>query len=106
MTAPAFKEIVLDYADVGATPELLDHLSTLACAGEFLWCASDEGRTIECRRFHGDRRRKIHRALWGSWPRSLPRECAREWSLRFRRRDGGRSQCSNIPFVSAVWSGA
>ena len=63
MTAPAFKEIVLDYADVGATPELLDHLSTLACAGEFLWCASDEGRTIECLRIDGDRRYKIHRQV-------------------------------------------
>lgn len=57
MTARHFETIVLDYADAGAPRELLDNLSTVACAGEFLWSAGDEGRTIECLKIDGDRYR-------------------------------------------------
>lgn len=38
----------LDYGSASKKPALLRNLSAIAKAGDFLWTASDEGRTIEC----------------------------------------------------------
>ena len=42
------RPIWLDYRNAAADAELLTNLSAVAVAGDFLWTASDEGRTIEC----------------------------------------------------------
>lgn len=55
MPARHFETIVLDYGEAGATPKLIDSLSTIVCNGRFLWSAADEGRTIECLKMDGDR---------------------------------------------------
>src|SRR5262249_27353647 len=40
--------IWLDYREAAREPKLLCNLSAVAAAGQFLWTASDEGRTIQC----------------------------------------------------------
>jgi len=40
--------IWLDYADAGAKPKFLPNVSAVAPAGDYLWTASDEIRTVEC----------------------------------------------------------
>jgi hypothetical protein len=47
------KRVWLDYAGV-AKQKLLQNLSAVASVGEFMWTASDEGRTIECLERAGD----------------------------------------------------
>jgi len=42
------KTVWLDYAAAGRKPKLLANLSAVAKAGDYLWTASDEMRTIEC----------------------------------------------------------
>lgn len=56
MAAPETERITLDYLGAAADPEgkLLRNLSAIAVAGEYLWTASDEGRTLECLKPEGD----------------------------------------------------
>lgn len=70
MPAYDFKKIVLDYAGVRKKKKILANLSTVAAAGEFLWTASDEGRTVECLKLDGKHYR-LHRQidLDGVFPR-------------------------------------
>jgi hypothetical protein len=46
--APRNSSVWLDYRQAGRAPKLLANLSAVTVAGEYLWTASDEGRTIEC----------------------------------------------------------
>jgi hypothetical protein len=46
-------KIELDYGSAG-DPDLLNNLSGISAAGEFLWSVSDEGRTVECLQKQGD----------------------------------------------------
>jgi hypothetical protein len=49
MAALKIEPIVLDYLGAASgNPKLLTNLSAAAADGEYLWTASDEGRTIEC----------------------------------------------------------
>lgn len=45
--AVRIRSLWLDYREA-ASDDLLCNLSTVAVAGDFLWTASDEGRTLEC----------------------------------------------------------
>jgi hypothetical protein len=45
---PKASSIVLDYGVAAAERKLLTNVSAAAVAGDFLWTASDEGRTVEC----------------------------------------------------------
>src|SRR6476659_2857105 len=53
MVAAKVEQITLDYAGARGLDEILINLSGVAVAGEFLWTASDEGRTVECLRPDG-----------------------------------------------------
>ncbi len=49
MAALKVEPITLDYLGaVDGHPKLLTNLSAVAAYGDYLWTASDEGRTIEC----------------------------------------------------------
>jgi hypothetical protein len=49
MGAPGLEQITLDYlCAVAGNPKLLTNLSAVAAYGDYLWTASDEGRTVEC----------------------------------------------------------
>jgi hypothetical protein len=60
MTVQA-KSVILDYGDA-AHGKLLTNISGAALAGDFLWTVSDEGRTVECLKPHGDGYR-LHRQV-------------------------------------------
>ena len=53
MTDP--EPVELDYTGVSKVKNLLENLSTAVATGDFLWTASDEGRTVECLKRDGDR---------------------------------------------------
>lgn len=53
MTNP--EPVELDYAGVPKDKGLLENLSTVVATGDFLWTASDEGRTVECLKRAGGR---------------------------------------------------
>lgn len=63
MPARHHETIVLDYGDAGAARQLLKSLSTVVAAGEFLWSAADEVRTVECLRRVDDDRYRLHRQV-------------------------------------------
>ena len=55
MAVPGLERITLDYLGaVTGNPKLLTNLSAVAAYGDYLWTASDEGRTIECLKRDGD----------------------------------------------------
>jgi hypothetical protein len=55
MAAPGLERITLDYLGaVTGNPKLLTNLSAVAAYGDYLWTASDEGRTVECLKRDGD----------------------------------------------------
>jgi hypothetical protein len=60
MSAYRLKSIELDYAEASKTPRLLTSLSTVVAVGDYLWCAGDEGRTIECLRRDKDHQYRLH----------------------------------------------
>ena len=47
-TASPTHAVWLDYGKAARTPRFISNLSAVAVAGEHLWTASDEVRTIEC----------------------------------------------------------
>jgi len=63
MSASHFETIVLDYADAVDAPKLLKSLSTVVAAGEFLWSAADEVRTVECLQRGKDHHYRLHRQI-------------------------------------------
>src|SRR6185295_4945959 len=48
MSRPAQKTLWFDYADAGRKRKFLPNVSAVASAGNYLWTASDEMRTVEC----------------------------------------------------------
>src|SRR5262245_55807209 len=57
MKIPEFRAgepVFLDYGAAANDPDFLRNLSAVAPAGNFLWTASDEGRTVECLEPDGD----------------------------------------------------
>jgi hypothetical protein len=48
MSLPAKRPLWFDYAEAGRKPKFLPNVSAVAAAGEYLWTASDEMRTVEC----------------------------------------------------------
>ena len=48
MSGRPTNDIWLDYAAAGRKAKFLPNLSAVAAAGQYLWTASDEVRTIEC----------------------------------------------------------
>ena len=48
MSRASRRTIWLDYADAGRKRKFLPNVSAVAAAGDYLWTASDEMRTVEC----------------------------------------------------------
>src|SRR5262245_39938307 len=51
-TTQACESVWLDYAAAGSKA-VLNNISGIALAGDYLWSASDEGRTLECLELNG-----------------------------------------------------
>jgi len=62
MARPQLEPVELDYEGAPRHEKLLENLSTVVAAGDFLWSAADEGRTVECSKRDGGRYR-FHRQV-------------------------------------------